>query len=256
MSSNDDVLYDKADRVAVITLNRPDKRNALDAGMDQRLRDIWHDFAADDDLDVAIWTGTGDAFCAGADRDSWFDQWIHASPLQVRRNCESTGFGGLTRGLHRLAKPVIGAINGWALGGGLELALACDIRIASEQAMFGTPLVRLGFHHGDGGISRLVNACGTAVALDLELSGEPIDAHRALACNLVSRVVAHDTLMQTAHTLAHRIVASNQLAVRSAKQTVLDVVGRELDEQLRLEALHGYSLAGTLHDTDLALHTR
>jgi enoyl-CoA hydratase/carnithine racemase len=253
MNPDDRVRFDKHGRIAVVTLNRPEKRNAIDPAMDQRLHEIWQDFSDDDTLDVAIWTGAGEAFCAGADRESWFGPWLQASPLDVRRNSETTGFGGLTRGLHRISKPVIGAINGWALGGGLELALACDIRIASDRATFGTPLVRLGFHHGDGGISRLVNTCGTAVAMDLELSGEPIDAHRALQCNLVSRVVAHDELMETAHALARRIVESNQLAVRSAKKTALDLVGKSLDEQLRLEALNGYSLAGSLQESDLAL---
>jgi enoyl-CoA hydratase/carnithine racemase len=242
-----DVLYEKTDRVAVITLNRPERRNAIDPAMDERLQAIWADFAADDTVDVAIWTGTGTSFCSGADRDTWFSRWLTATPADVRNYATSTGFGGLTRGLHRITKPVIGAINGWALGGGLELALACDIRVASERAMFGTPLVGLGFHHGDGGISRLVNTCGTAVALDLELTGEPITAERALACNLVTRVVAHDELVEVAHTLARRILGHDQSAVRSAKRTVHDVIGRRLDEQLEREALAAYATAGGSH---------
>jgi enoyl-CoA hydratase/carnithine racemase len=209
--------------------------------MDERLRQIWADFGDDDGLDVAIWTGTGNAFCSGAERNTWFAQWLDADALAVRRNADGIGFGGLTRGLHRISKPLIGAINGWALGGGLELALACDIRIASERAMFGTQLVGLGFHHGDGGISRLVNTCGLAVALDLELSGEPIDAHRALQCNLVTRVVPHEQLMDAAFALARPIAGHDQSAVRSAKDTVFDVVGRRLDDQLQREALNGYS---------------
>src|SRR6185312_15014775 len=138
--------------------------------------------------------------------------------------------------------PVIAAVNGWALGAGLQLALACDIRIASDKAMFGAPLVALGFHHGDGGISRLVDACGIAVALDLELSGEPINAQRALQANLVTRVVAHDELMNSAQDLAKRIATHHQSAVRSAKETVLDVIGRRLDDQLELEALAAYAI--------------
>jgi enoyl-CoA hydratase/carnithine racemase len=209
--------------------------------MDHRLREIWTDFRDDDSVDVAVWTGSGNSFCSGADRNTWFSQWLDADPADVRRNAQGIGFGGLTRGLHRMAKPVIGAINGWALGGGLELALACDIRIASERAMFGTPLVALGFHHGDGGISRLVDTCGLAVALDLELSGEPIDAYRALQCNLVTRVVDHADLMDAALGLADRIAGHDQAAVRSAKATVLDTVGRRLDDQLEREALSGYA---------------
>ncbi len=213
---------------------------------------FWADFRDDDDLDVAIWTGEGSAFCAGADRNTWFDQWLEADALDVRNASRATGFGGLPRGLHRIYKPVIGAINGWALGGGLELALACDIRIASEHAMFGTPLVNIGFHHGDGGIVRLVNACGLAVALDLELSGEAIDAQRALQWSLVTRVVPHDELLTAARSLAERILAADQVAVRSAKEIAFDVVGRPLDEQLRLEAHNAYALTsrmGQLIDT-------
>src|SRR5579875_68355 len=237
----DHVTYDKQDRIATITLNRPEARNAIDPAMDQRLRQIWGDFGDDDNVDVAILTGVGTAFCAGADRNTWFAQWLDADAAAVRRNAKGIGFGGLTRGM-RIAKPVIGAINGWALGAGLELALACDIRIASEQAMFGAPLVGLGFHHGDGGISRLVDACGVAVALDLELSGEPIDAQRALQTNLVTRVVAHHELMNSARNLANRIAAHQQEAVRSAKETVLDVIGQRLDDQLELEALSAYTI--------------
>ncbi|WP_084253588.1 enoyl-CoA hydratase/isomerase family protein, partial [Mycobacterium avium] len=218
-ASAEHVRYEKRGRIATITLDRPASRNAIDPAMDRRLRDIWAEFRDDDGVDVAILTGAGEAFCAGADRNTWFHQWLDADAAVVRRNAKGVGFGGITRGLHRITKPVIGAVNGWALGAGLELALACDIRIASERAMFGAPLVGLGFHHGDGGISRLVDTCGLAVALDLELSGEPIDAQRALQVNLVTRVVAHDDLMTAAHALAERIAGYHQAAVRSAKDT-------------------------------------
>lgn len=241
-ASAEHVRYEKRGRIATITLDRPASRNAIDPAMDRRLRDIWAEFRDDDGVDVAILTGAGEAFCAGADRNTWFHQWLDADAAVVRRNAKGVGFGGITRGLHRITKPVIGAVNGWALGAGLELALACDIRIASERAMFGAPLVGLGFHHGDGGISRLVDTCGLAVALDLELSGEPIGAQRALQVNLVTRVVAHDDLMTAAHALAERIAGYHQAAVRSAKDTVLDVVGRPLDEQLEREAMSAYSI--------------
>lgn len=243
MDTNEKVLYEKEGRLAVVTLNRPELRNAIDPEMDRRLAEIWQDFSEDDSLDVAIWTGTGDAFCSGADRNTWFTQWLGADPPRIRANAESSGFGGLTRGLHRIYKPVIAAVNGWALGGALEMVLACDIRIASERAMFGLPLVRFGFHTGDGGIARLVNTCGVGIALDLQLTGEPIDAKRALQCNLVTRVVPHDQLIGAAREVADRILANDQAAVRSAKQTTFDVIGRQLDDQLRLEALNGYSVA-------------
>jgi enoyl-CoA hydratase/carnithine racemase len=137
---------------------------------------------------------------------------------------------------------VIAASPNWALAGGLETALACDIRIASDRAMFGSFEVRRGYHHGDGGIVRLVNTCGAGVALELLLTGEPIDAERALRCNLVSRVVPHERLMDEAETVARQILRNSQIAVRSAKETILDVIGRPLDDQLRIEALTAYSV--------------
>jgi enoyl-CoA hydratase/carnithine racemase len=234
------VLYEKRDRIAYVTLNRPEAKNAIDVETHELLWETWEDFAADDALDVAILTGAGDAFCAGADLKTFIPPWMDATPGRVRENVK-TGLGGLTRGLHRIYKPVIAAVNGWALAGGLETALACDIRIASDRARFGSFEARRGYHHGDGGIVRLVNTCGTGVALEMLLTAEPIDAERALRCNMVSRVVPHDALMAEAERTASHILRNSQRAVRSAKETILDVVGRPLDEQLRIEALNGYS---------------
>jgi enoyl-CoA hydratase/carnithine racemase len=234
------VLYEKRDRIAYVTLNRPEAMNAIDVETHELLWSTWEDFARDDSVDVAIVTGAGEAFCAGADLKTFIPPWTQASPAKVRDNVR-TGLGGLTRGLHRTYKPVIAAVNGWALAGGLETALACDIRIASERAMFGSFEARRGYHHGDGGIVRLVNTCGTGVALEMLLTAEPIDADRALSCNMVSRVVPHVALMEEAELTARQILRNSQRAVRSAKETILDVIGRPLDDQLRIEALNGYS---------------
>jgi enoyl-CoA hydratase/carnithine racemase len=237
------VLYEKRDRIAWVTINRPEARNAIDPDTHRLLWETWEDFRDDDALDVAILTGAGDAFCAGADLKTFIPPIIDsADPAWVRANV-ATGLGGLTRGLHRIYKPVIAAVNGWALAGGLETALACDIRIASERAMFGSFEARRGYHHGDGGIVRLVNTCGSGIALEMLLTAEPIDAQRALQCNLVSRVVEHDRLLEEAETMARQILRNSQRAVRSAKETILDVIGRPLDEQLRLEAMNGYASA-------------
>src|SRR3954452_9972829 len=239
------VLYEKADRVARVTLNRPEARNAVDPETHELLWSIWEDFAADDDVDVAILTGAGDAFCAGADLKTFIPPLIERStPRSVRDNVHN-GLGGITRGLHRIYKPIVAAVNGWALAGGLELALACDIRIASERARFGSFEARRGYHHGDGGIVRLVNTCGAGVALEMLLTAEPIDAARAERCNLVSRVVPHDTLWDEAERVARQILRNSQIAVRSAKETILDVIGRPLDDQLRIEALNAYACADT-----------
>jgi enoyl-CoA hydratase/carnithine racemase len=236
------VLYEKQDRIAHVTINRPEARNAIDPETHELLWQTWEDFRDDDSLDVAIVTGSGEAFCAGADLKTFIPPWMEAGPRQVRDNV-ATGLGGLTRGLHRIYKPVIAAVNGWALAGGLETALACDIRIASERAMFGSFEARRGYHHGDGGIVRLVNTCGSGVALEMLLTAEAIDAQRALQCNLVSRVVEHERLLEEAERTAHTILRNSQQAVRSAKETILDVIGKPLDDQLRIEALNGYSSA-------------
>jgi enoyl-CoA hydratase/carnithine racemase len=240
--SSGKVTYERRGRTALVTLNRPEVRNAIDPEMDAELALLWAQFRDDEGADVAVLTGAGDAFCSGADRDTWFGQWIGAGAPEVRRHAEGVGFGGLTRGIDGLDKPVIAAINGWVLGGALELALASDIRIASTRAMFGLPLVRFGFHTGDGGLARLGAICGIGVALDLALTAEPIDAGRALASNLVTRLSEPDELLDDAFALADQVASNDQVAVRSAKRTAHALVGRPLEEQLFREAIAGYSV--------------
>src|SRR5918998_1911525 len=205
------LLVEKRDRIAFLTINRPEAKNAIDPELHDLLWRAWEDFRDDDSVDVAILTGAGDAFCSGADLKTYIPAWIEeATPRQVRDNI-ATGLGGLTRGLHRIAKPTIAAVNGWALAGGLELALACDIRIASERAMFGSFEARRGYHHGDGGIVRLVNTAGVGIALEMLLTAEPIDAQTALRTNLVWKVVPHDELMAEAELVAQQILRNSQV---------------------------------------------
>ena len=206
------VLLDKRDRIATITFNRPEAKNAVDPEMQDLLVEAWTEVRDDDGIDVVILTGTGDAFCAGADLKTYIPPIIRGE--RRLREIVDVGFGGITRGLHRMTKPAIAAVNGWALAGGLEQALACDIRIASERAMFGSFEARRGYHHGDGGIVRLV-----------------------------TRVVPHDDLMDAAEETARQILRNSQRAVRSAKETILDVVGKGLDDQLRTEAWNAYTCA-------------
>jgi len=237
------VLYEKRDRVAYVTINRPEARNAIDPDVHQAMIETWADFRDDDAIDVAILTGAGDAFCAGADLKTYIPPLIgDASPARIREIVE-LGLNGFTRGMHRIPKPIIGAVNGWALAGGLETAMACDIRIASERAAFGSFEARRGFHHGDGGLVRLVNACGVGVASHMLLTAEPVDARQALEWGLVTKVVPHESLMEEAETVARQILRNSQSAVRSAKQTILDVIGQPLDSQLRTEAWNAYTCA-------------
>jgi enoyl-CoA hydratase/carnithine racemase len=238
------VLYEKRDRIAYVTINRPEARNAVSPEVHRAMIAAWADFAEDDSVDVAILTGAGDdAFCAGADLKEYIPPIVADPNPDDLRQIAELGLNGFTRGMHRIYKPIIGAINGWALAGGLETALACDIRIASDRAMFGSFEARRGFHHGDGGIVRLVNTCGTGIALEMLLTAEPIDAQRALQCNLVSRVVPQERLMEEAERMARQVLRNSQRAVRSAKQTILDTVGKTLDEQLRNEAWNAYTCA-------------
>src|SRR5690242_15587874 len=228
-SADDGVVrYEKRDRIAYVTINRPEARNAVSPDVHRAMIAAWADFAEDDSVDVAILTGAGDAFCAGADLKEYIPPIITEQKPDDLRQIAELGLNGFTRGMHRIYKPIIGAVNGWALAGGLETALACDIRIASERAMFGSFEARRGFHHGDGGLVRLVNTCGTGIALEMLLTAEPIDAERALAANMVSKVVPHAELMDAAETVAQQILRNSQAAVRSAKQTILDVVGQPL----------------------------
>jgi enoyl-CoA hydratase/carnithine racemase len=237
----DTVQYEKRDRIAFVTLNRPAAKNAVAPEMHEALCHIWTDFRDDDETDVAILTGTGDAFCAGADLRTYVPMnYVDARPSRVREIVD-LGFGGLTRGLHRIRKPIIAAVNGWALAGGLELCLACDLRVASERAVFGSFEARRGFHHGDGGITRLVNTCGVGVAMQLVLTAEPIGADRALQCNLVAKVAPHDELLEQAELMARQILRNSQRAVRSAKETILEVIGQPLDAQLRIEGWNSYT---------------
>ena len=236
------VLYEKRDRIAYITFNRPEAKNAIDPEMQDLLVETWTDFRDDDAVDVAVVTGTGDAFCAGADLKKYIPRFMTGDGPPIREVVD-LGFGGFTRGLHKITKPIVGAINGWALAGGLEQAMACDIRIASERARFGSFEARRGYHHGDGGIVRLVNACGVGVASHMLLTAEPIDAQQALEWHMVTKVVPHERLMEECETVARQILRNSQRAVRSAKETIAEVVGRDLDAQLRIEAWNGYTSA-------------
>jgi enoyl-CoA hydratase/carnithine racemase len=247
----DKLLYEKRDRIAYLTINRPEAKNAIDPDVHRLMIEAWADFRDDDGLDVAILTGAGDAFCAGADLKTYIPPKVAgATPGEIREVVE-LGLNGFTRGMHRIHKPIVAAVNGWALAGGLETAMACDIRVASDRAMFGSFEARRGFHHGDGGIVRLVNTCGVGVAMEMLLTAEPIDAQRALECNMVNRVVPHDRLTEEAETTARQILRNSQRAVRSAKQTILDVIGQPLDFQLRAEAWNAYTCADPEETTEL-----
>ena len=238
------VLFEKRNRIGYVTLNRPDALNALNDELNDELWNVWAEFNADDGLDVAILTGTGKAFCSGADLKSFLPKWEQANMLDVRKNVARGIGGGITRGQHRMTKPIIAAINGYAIGGGFELALACDIRVASDKAKFGVFEVRQGLHQGDGGIVRLVAIAGMGTALDLTLTGREVSAEEAYRLGLVNKVVSHESLLEAAEDYARMILKNSQQAIRSAKETIQEVIGRTLDDALRIETINGYSSVG------------
>lgn len=226
------------DHVAVITINRPDVRNAIDRETDHALADAWRRVRDTSDLWVAVLTGAGDqAFCAGADLRGVgeFYRSLTSAERLARADAEP-GLGGLTRNLH-LWKAVIAAVNGHCLAGGFELALACDIRIASETATFGLPEVTWGIMPGAGGTQRLPRLAPLGAALELILTGERIAAADAYRLGIVNRVVPPAELMPAALALAERICRNGPLAVRAAKEAVYRGLHLPLDEALRLEQL-------------------
>ncbi|HJU73087.1 MAG TPA: enoyl-CoA hydratase-related protein [Gemmatimonadaceae bacterium] len=230
-----------ADRVATITVNRPDKLNALN---DVTLRELEHsiDEARErSDVGGVILTGAGRAFIAGAD----IGELAQQSPLEAKRRAQygQHVFGKFARS----PKAVIAAVNGFALGGGCELALACHIRIAGEHAKFGQPEVKLGICAGYGGSQRLPRLVGRGRGLQLLLTGETIDAQEALRIGLVNRVVPQDELLPTSQAMLRQILANGPLAVAHTIEAVDRGLEGTLDEGLTLEANIFALLAGT-HD--------
>jgi len=225
------ILYEKKGRLAYVTLNREERRNAIDGATSQELLDAFTDFRDDDDVWVAVLTGAGDkAFSAGADLFAMAESFRGGQGMRPE-----VPFAGITRG-YECWKPMIAAINGFCLAGGLELALCCDIRIAAEQATFGLPEPKRAIIPGAGGTQRLPRAAPLAFVMELMLTGERFDARTALNFGLVSRVVPADQLMPTVEGIAAKILECGPLAVRAIKQAVLQ--GREmtLTEGLKLES--------------------
>jgi enoyl-CoA hydratase/carnithine racemase len=232
------IRFEREGPVAILTIDRPEVRNALDLEASEELARAWLRFRDDDELGVAILTGAGDrAFCAGADLRGMAEFYRSLSSTErLRRSEEQPGLGGITRNL-RIDKPIVAAINGHCLAGGLELALACDLRVAAESATFGLPEVTRGIIPGAGGTQRLPRLIGPQRALDLILTGRRVDAREAERIGLVSRVVPLADLRRSAVELAQQIAENAPLAVRAAKAAVWRGLELPLEEGLRLEQL-------------------
>lgn len=223
--------------VLTITLNRPDKRNAVDRPTATALRQAFEHFEADNTLKVAVLTGGGDNFCAGADLAAIADP-------ALRNEVEPDGTGpgpmGPTRML--LSKPVIAAVSGYAVAGGLELALMCDLRVAGESAVFGVFCRRWGVPLIDGGTVRLSRIVGQGHAMDMILTGRPVAADEALRMGLANRVVADDAVLATAQALAAEIADFPQGCLRADRASAYRQWDIPLAQALIDEGAGGYPI--------------
>lgn len=225
--------YEKRDKVALISLDRPAVMNAINLDLARHLSQAWNDFQDDNTLRVLIITGQGDrAFCVGADlkERSQIGQDFHGSSYRddiFKLPMQDTG----------CLKPVIAAINGHCLGGGMELALVADIRIASENATFGQPEINWGIFPGMGATQRLPRVLPYNLAAEMLLTGISIDAQRAFEMGLINYLVPHAELMNTALAMAEKIAAKASLALKSAKKALLRSYDLPLDQGLRMEAV-------------------
>ena len=223
------ISYHKRGRIAIFTINRPETRNAMNAQGMQELRDRMLEFDSDQDLWVGIISGAGDkAFCGGADvKEMVFFQQAHPRQYWERPDTPMRGL--------EIWKPLIAAIKGVALGGGLEIALACDIRIASENAQFGTPEASLGLMPGWGGTQRLPRMIPWAKAAEMLLGGKIIDAQEAYRIGLVNEVVPAQEVMPMAIKWAERMCQLGPLALRAIKQAMVKGTSTSLEEGLQIE---------------------
>ncbi|MGH8289592.1 MAG: enoyl-CoA hydratase/isomerase family protein [Steroidobacteraceae bacterium] len=213
-----------SDSIACVTLNRPEKRNAIDAPMRAKLRQSLEELDADHAVRVVILTGAGAAFCAGADLTASLET-LPANPVAPR----------LVAPLERFSKPVIAAVNGAAVGGGLEIILWCDLRIASTAARFGLPEVSLGSLPASGGTQLLPRCVGPALASYMLFTGRLISAEQALAGGLVSELCAPEALMGRAKEIATAIAANAPLSVEAAKKAIRASAECPLSAGLELE---------------------
>ena len=231
MPEYDYATYEKHGRIAYITINRPEVLNALHAEANRELGRIWDDFQEDAGVWVAILTGAGDrAFSAGNDLKAT----AAASPGGGSSSgpAPSGGWGGITARFD-LWKPTIAAVNGWAMGGGCEMALACDIVVAAEHARFGLPEPRVGLMAAAGGVHRLPRQVGLKQAMGMILTGKHIDAQEAYRIGLVNEVVPSDQLMATADRWAAEILECAPLAVRASKEAAVTGLDLPLEAAFR-----------------------
>ena len=240
MSSYEHIVVERRDRTFVVTINRPAVLNAITLETSGELRRAWMEFRDDSDLWVGILTGTGErSFSVGAD-------------LKARARTGTVGhmqratvpFGGITDDFQTW-KPMIAAINGYALGGGLEMALACDLRLATPNAEFGLPEPRWGLAAVGGGLVRLARALPLAVAMDLVMTARRMTAEEALRHGLINAIVPPADLLETAHAWADRICQLGPLAVRASKEIMVRSLDMPLRDALAVDDYVGFRLSAS-----------
>lgn len=228
----ENIIYEKREAVAWITLNRPKVLNALNIALIGELRSALEEARGDPEVRAIVITGAGEkAFCAGAD----IPEILNLTPFEARRF--SLGIHSLTRFMEQeVQKPIIARIRGFCLGGGLELAMACDFRIASEDARFGQPEINLGLIPGGGGTQRLPRIIGKAKALELEMTGDMIDAAEAYRLNLVNKVVPPEELDKAVEELLGKLLSKSSATLAILKLAINKGMEMNLDSALFYEA--------------------
>ena len=232
-----DILYEKHNQVRLITINRAAKMNSLDFVANDELVEIWKEFDADETARVAVITGAGDkSFCAGADLKTYSLNFARTAAPEFRKKyTNGPGFGGITRNLD-IDKPIVAAVNGFAISGGFELSLACDIRFCSPNAEFALQDSKWGFHACDGGLIRLPQIIGMGHAMEIILSGERVDAEHAYRIGLVNRIYPQAELLGKTMAYAQMLASRAPLSHRFAKEMIRTSMGMNMPDALKAES--------------------
>jgi len=237
-----EVVTERNDTICTIIINRPEARNSVDRTTADQLAEAFRNFDKDDRLHAAVLWGAGGTFCAGADLKALTD-----APRERgnRLNSDMTDDGPMGPTRLKLSKPVIAAISGYAVAGGLELACWCDLRVMEEDAVLGVFCRRFGVPLIDGGTQRLPRLIGMSRALDLILTGRPVSAHEAYAIGLANRIVTHGTAREEAERLASEIAHFPQVCLRSDRAAVYEGFDRPFDKAMKFEFEHGLRVIGS-----------
>jgi len=231
------ITYEVKSHIGYITLNRPEVMNAINYQMTREIIDVCEQVRQDTEVRVAILTGAGNkAFCTGLDLKERAKEVDETTPFDKRRMRNQPRIYSHHQAVASIDKPTIAAVHGWTVAGGLELALACDIRVAAEDAKLGMLEVRRGRLGGAGGTQRLPRLIGTAKALEICLTGEPVNAAEAYRVGLVNRVVPSEQLMSAAEEIAGKICLGAPLSLIAIKEAITKGVGLPLEEGLKLES--------------------